>query len=145
MTAATATLPEVRTAPPVHGKDLPTIMTHKPAPRPDGQNLLIEIDVRLDQAVFDCQAPEHVGTHKQRFVLFRANKHCWLIFTNQSMFTEPYLELTKGDEIPAHVLDTTQKAETDCVIRVSPAKAAKAAKMMKTMAAALHGPVIVVP
>jgi hypothetical protein len=141
---STATLPEVKTAPPVDGKNLPTVLTNTPAPRHDGKNLFIQIDVRSDDAMLHCQESEHVGTHKQRHVLFCANKHCWLIFTNKSVFTERYLELTKGEEVPAHVADDTHDVGTDCAIRVSPTKPAKAAKKM-AIAAPFHGPVIVVP
>jgi hypothetical protein len=141
---STATLPEVKTAPPVDGKDLPTVLSNTSAPRHDGKNLFIQIDVRLDDAVLYCQEPEHVGTHIQRHVLFCANKHCWLIFTNKSVFIEEYLELTKGEEVPAHVADSTKDVGTDCVIRVSPTKPAKAAKKI-AIAVPLHGPVIVVP
>jgi hypothetical protein len=142
---STATLPEVKTAPPVNGIDLPTVVSGDPAPRHDGKNLFIEIDVRSNEAVFHCQDPEHVGTHKQRHVLFCANKHCWLIFTNPSVFTEPYLELMKGEDQAAHVLDETAKVETSYRIRVSAAKTAKAAKMMNAVTTPKRPPVIVVP
>jgi hypothetical protein len=141
---STATLTEVKTAPPVDGIDLPTVLSHTSAPRHDGKNLFIQIDVRSDDAKLYCQEPEHVGTHTQRHVLFCANKHCWLTFTDKSVFIEEYLELPKGEEVPAHVADSTQHAKTDCVIRVSAAKPVKAAKKM-AIPMALHGPVIVVP
>jgi hypothetical protein len=141
---STATLPEVKTAPPVDGKDLPTAPNDTSAPRHDGKNLFIRIDVRSEDAVLHCQKQEHVGTHKPRHVLFCANEHCWLIFTDKSVFTEEYLELTKGEEVPAHVADSTHDVGTDCVVRVSAAKPARAAKKMATPMA-LHGPVIVVP
>lgn len=140
---STATLPEVRTAPPVNGRDLLTHVTHEAAKRPDGKNLLIRIDVRADEAVFDCEDPENVGNHEHRFVLFCANKHCWLKFGNPSVFVEPFLELMAGEKTPAYVPDGPQKAKTTYCICVS-ARTAKTARM-KAVPLALHGPVIVVP
>jgi hypothetical protein len=141
---STATLPEKKTAPPVNGKDLVTKVDNTPTTRPDGKNLLIEIDVGPEEAVFHCGDEEHVGTHKQRFVLFRPNKHCWLVFTNKSLFTEDYLELNEGEKTPAYVADST-RGETGCRIWVSAAKTAKVAKMVNTAPDTKHGPVIVVP
>jgi hypothetical protein len=141
---STATLLEVKTAPPVDGRDLPTLLTKTPAPRHDGKNLFIQIDVRSDDAMLHCQEREHVGKHKPRHVLFSANEHCWVIFTDKSVFIEEYLELTKGEEVRAHIADSTHDVETDCVIRVSATRPAKAAKKM-TVAVPSHGPVIVVP
>jgi len=144
---STATLSELRTAPPVHGKDLTTVFTDNPAPRPDGKNLLIKIEVGADQAQFDCLQQEHAGAHKQRHVLFEANKDCWLIFTNKSVFTEEYLELRKNEATPAWISDSTQGAQTDFIVRVQATKTAKQGKVVKMKAAAVpqHGPVIVVP
>jgi len=141
---STATLSEVKTAPPVNGKDLKTVITGDAAPRPDGKNLLIKIEVGSDEAKFHCLRQEHVGAHKQRHVLFQADKDCWLIFTNKAVFTEEYLELAKGESVPAWISDNTQGAETDCVIRVKAAKTGKVVTM-KAMPAVNHGPVIVVP
>lgn len=141
---SSATLLEAKTAPPVDGKDLPTILTYTAAPRHDGKNLFMQIDVRSGDAMLHCQEPEHVGTHKQRHVLFCANKHCWVIFTDKSVFIEEYLELAKGEEVPAHIADSTHDVRTDCLIRVRAAKPARAAKKM-AIPMALHGPVIVVP
>ena len=142
---AAATLPEVRTAPPANGKDLITDVTGTPAPRHDGKNLLIKIDVGPERGVVHCQEPEHVGTHKQRHVLFCANEDCWLIFTPTPVFTDDYLELKKDEKTPAYVSDNTQKAETRFVVRVRAEQTAKVAMMVKTPPEAKHGPVIVVP
>jgi|SRR5271165_1522051 len=144
---STVTLSEVRTAPPANGKDLITECVGPAAHRPDGKNLLIQIEVGSEIAKFHCIAPEHAGTHSQRHVLFEADKDCWVIFTNKSVFTEEYLELAKGESVPAWVSDDTQKGETDCVIRVKAEKTAKPGKVVKmeTVAVPKHGPVIVVP
>jgi len=140
---STVTLPEVRTAPPVNGKELIIEITNIPAPRPDGKNLLIEIDVGPDKAVVHCQDPERVGTDKQRKVFFRASDHCWVIFTNQSVFTEANLELTKGDKVPAHVSDPTHDVGTD--YKIVTKKTTNVAKMENTVQNSRRGPVIVVP
>jgi len=142
---STATLPEVKIAPPADGKDLTTVVTNNPARKPDGKNLLIEIDVLSDQAVFECQDTEHVGTHKDRRVFFCANDHCWLIFIGNSAFKEDFLELQKGEQEPAHVADQTDKAETRYKIRVSAGHKAMAEKMARTVQVPKRPPVIVVP
>jgi hypothetical protein len=141
---STATLPELKTAPPANGKDLKTVVTYEPAPRLDGENLFIKIEVGSDEATFHCQDQEHVGTHSQRHVLFWTNKHCWLIFSNKSVFNRDYLELPEGVNVAAQISDQLRAAETGYNIRVT-AKTAKTAKMMKAATAAKHGPVIVVP
>jgi phage terminase large subunit-like protein len=139
----TETLP-VKTAPPVNGKDLITIITGNPAPRHDGKNLLITIEVGPVNAVFHCESPEHVGNHKQRHALFCANKHCWLMFIENSAFTEDYLELQIGEKVPAQVSNNTQNGSTRYVIRVG-AETADPVRMATTVVDAKHGPVIVVP
>jgi hypothetical protein len=144
MTTA-ATLPEVRTPPPANGKDLETEITNIAAPKHDGNNLLIRIDVGSEKAKFHCREQENVGDHTQRHVFFCANEHCWLIFDPPSAFIEPYLELVKGEEISAHVADSTLKAETGCVVRVERRKTVKSAKMTKTASYTMRPPVIVVP
>ncbi|HEV2381609.1 MAG TPA: hypothetical protein VG206_17675 [Terriglobia bacterium] len=142
---STATLLEARTAPPADGTDLMMSTTGEAAPR-DGKNLVLQIDLDRDSVKVHCQDTEHVGTHKQRCVLFSANKHCWLIFTPQSVFTEDYVELQEGETARAHVLDETKQAQTHFVVRApKTAKAAKMGKMAKTAMDAKRPPVIVVP
>ncbi len=143
---STATLEELKTDPPVNGKgyDLPTVLANPAAPRYDGQNLFIQIDVHSDDALFHSQLHEHVGTHQQRHVLFCANEHCWLIFKNQSVFVETHLELMKGEKIAAHVADSTRDVDTECVVRVSATRPGKVARKMDRPNV-LHGPVIFVP
>lgn len=138
-----ATLSEVKTAPPVNGKDLITNCVGPAAQKPDGKNLLIKIEVGSDEAKFHCVQPEYTGAHKQRHVLFEADKHCWVMFTNETLFTEKFLELPKGETVPAWIADGKQ-GETDCVIRVEAGKTGKVVTM-KAMPAVNHGPVIVVP
>ena len=139
---STATLSELKTAPPANGKDLITQCFPPAATRPDGKNLLIKIEVGSEIAKFHCIAPEHAGTHRQRHVLFEADKHCWVMFT-ESVFTEDFLELPKGESVPAWIAEGKQ-GQTDCIIRVKAAKTGKVVTM-KAMPAVNHGPVIVVP
>src|SRR5208283_3763226 len=91
-----ATLPAVKTAPPADGKDLGHLISGVPAPH-EGKNLVIHIDVGTDPASIHCQATEHVGTHANRYVLFSANKHCWLIFETKKVFAVDYVELQEGE------------------------------------------------
>jgi hypothetical protein len=138
---STATLPEAKTAPPADGTDLMSSPTGEAAPH-DGENLVIHIDLG-PSAEFHCQDTEHVGTHNQRYVLFSANKHCWLLFTNKSVFGEEYVELQEGETARVYVSDNAKQAQTSCVIRVP--KSAKVAKMGKTVVDSKRPPVIVVP
>ena len=146
---STATLSEIGTPPPANGKDLELLFLG-PAPRHDGKNLLIKIDIGSDEATFHCLEPEHVGTHKKRHVLFCADQHCWLIFSNSALFNADYLELQPNIKTQANVSDTF-KGETRCGVRVEVAKTARVTKMAtkpemaSTTASKFHGPVIVVP
>lgn len=140
---STATLPEVRIPPPADGIDRETVVDDIAAPRHDGKNLLIKIDVGFDKAIVHSQTPEHVGTHKERHVLFCADKHCWLIFSKSEVFNAEYLELQPGVRTPAQVSNDPQERKTDYVVRVEAPKTTNVAKMAKT--APMHGPVIVVP
>jgi len=141
---STATLPEVRTAPPANGKDLKPVVANEAAPRHDGENLFIKIDVGPDEAMFHCKQQEQAGAHSRRHVLFWANKHCWLMFTNRSVFNRDYLELPEGTSVAAEISDQIRTAETGYIVRVS-ATAAKAARMIQAATVVKHGPVIVVP
>lgn len=75
---------------------LKTGTTNVPAPRPDGKNLLINIDVGT--ATYHCQPVEHVGTHKNRYVGFQPDEHCWVIFTNEAVFGKKQVELFPNKE-----------------------------------------------
>jgi len=80
-----------------------TVLTHKltpfptgeKTPTPDGLNPEMRIEVKLDtgKAVCHCEDPLRVGSHKNRNVTFVPDKHCWVIFTNPSVFGKPHEEL----------------------------------------------------
>ena len=142
---STATLPEVKTTPPpTNAKQLESSLAGGPAPRHDGKNLLIKIDVGPDTAMFHCHAREHVGTHNERHVHFFADKHCWLIFSNKEAFSVDYLELKPKCKTPAPVLDETYEEETECAICVEPVTT-KATMSLEATQYTFRPPVIVVP
>lgn len=86
---------------------LEVIFTNKPAPRPDGKNLWIDIDVNLTKltALFHCQAPEHVGGHSERKVTYRADHDCVLGFTGRALFNRDYVQLIAHKEMVLPVAD----------------------------------------
>lgn len=132
--------------PPANGKHLISAVTHTPATRPDGANLLIDIGIGPNEATFYCQDEETVGIHTQRQVFFHANEHCWVIFPEGSVFTETSLELKKGgNSIPAHVSDQIHGTKTGCEICVEAPKTANVAMTANAAVAPLRPPVIVVP
>jgi hypothetical protein len=136
----------VGTPPPPNAKHLISAVTHTPATRPDGTNLLIDIGIGPNEATFYCLDEENAGTHTQRQVFFHANEHCWVVFPNNSVFDESSLELTKGgNAIPAHVRSQIHGTKTGCEICVEAPKTAKVAMMANAAAAPLRPPVIVVP
>jgi len=83
--------------------------TNVPAPRPDGKNLLIKIEVGT--GTFHCLPEEHVGTHKNRFVTFQPDASCTLYFTNIAVFQMTDKRLVKGNN-DLQVLDQTNGVET---------------------------------
>ena len=86
-----------------------TVITGEPAPRPDGENLLIKIDVGT--ATFHCRTEERVGKHKNRHVTFQVDAPCKLHFTNFAVFQANDWPLVKGkNDLP--VLDPTNAVET---------------------------------
>ena len=70
--------------------------TNVPAPRPDGKNLWINIDVGT--VTFHCQEDEHVGPHKNRYVRFQPDEHCWVIFSDETVFGKKQAELFSSKE-----------------------------------------------
>jgi len=143
----TTPLPPVKTAPPAGGIKLTPYPNGEKAPH-DGKNLIIHIDIGPDKATATphSQLNEYVGSHKQRYVLFSANTHCWLTFDSRTVFVDDYVELTEGETVRVPVPDKIQKGNTKFTI-VLP-KTANVAKMAKTAKAeplVKQGPVIVVP
>jgi hypothetical protein len=84
-----------------------TTTTGNPAPRPDGKNLLIQIDVHT--ATFHCQDVEYVGSQNPRKVTFRADAPCVLLFYNSEVFGKAEVPLAKGDkDLPVLSKDGTE-------------------------------------
>jgi hypothetical protein len=63
---------------------LAEVVVNRPAPKPDGKNLWIDIDINLikSTALIHSQQSESVGAHKKRTVTFRADHDCLLKFSN---------------------------------------------------------------
>jgi len=93
---------------------LTEIVVDRPAPKPDGKNLWIDIDVNLIKytALIHSQEEESVGTHKQRTVTFRADHDCMLSFSNKKVFDRDSVPLTAYTQVILPVKDTTTKVET---------------------------------
>lgn len=104
------------------------------APRPDGKNLLIKIDVATGR--FHCDPVEHVGTHKNRYVTFQPDAACKLYFSNSAVFKMNDKQLVKGKN-DLQVLDETDGVETSCSL-----DGATTEKVARTV---FGPPVIVVP
>ena len=139
MTTDTAVMPVSTTFASAAGY-LTIITTGEAAPRPDGKNLLMKIDIDLDHATatFHGQISEHVGTHKPRKVTFRADKNCMLEFDNVAVFQTKFVQLTATKPKTLEVANT-QKVETGYRI---PAPTAIVAKLA---ASVMNAPKIVVP
>jgi hypothetical protein len=84
-----------------------TTTTGKPAPKPNGKDLLIKIDVHT--ATFHCQDVEHAGPQNPRHVTFQPDAPCVLLFTNSEVFGKAEAPLIKGDnELPVLSKDGTE-------------------------------------
>jgi hypothetical protein len=98
-----------------------------PAPRLDGKNLHLEIQVSDTGATVPCLEEEHVGSHANRMVTFRADRDCTLVFGNNEVFgkTEEVLLANALKEIPV-VVEMSKKKEvrTDCQVAPPGRKAA---------------------
>jgi len=86
---------------------LEVIFTNRPAERPDGKNLWIDIDVKLTKltALFHCRPPEHVGVHSPRKVTYRADHDCVLRFTDPAVFNCDCVQLIAHEEKVLPVTD----------------------------------------
>ena len=120
---STVTAPMVETTVPVPTwKRLATTVTGKPAPKPDGKNLWIEIDIDLKKgtALFHCQDEEHAGSHQQRRVTFRADQDCLLTFNNQAVFDRKLAQMFAHKEVPLSIGDDLghppKIVETDYIV-----------------------------
>jgi len=94
---------------------LEVIFTNQPAPRPDGKNLWIDVDVNLKKltALFHCQPTEHVGSHSKRTVTYRADHDCVLRFSDRVVFDRDSVQLIANKEIALSVADGINNVQTN--------------------------------
>jgi hypothetical protein len=130
---------------------LSEIVVNRPAPRPDGKNLWIDIDINLTKstALIHSQQEESVGMHKQRTVTFRADHDCWLKFSNPTVFnkgSKPLgsIQLIAYTQTPLDVKDETTNVGTFYEVYVG-TEIEGAAELISGGVAARGGPHIVVP
>jgi len=101
-----------------------TETTGNSAPRPDGKNLFLRIDVHNDRATIHCCDVEHAGKYHNREVIFKADKNCNLHFSNPSLFTpQPQVpeKLTAGRETTFLIGDnvgTSGEVKTLCSVSI---------------------------
>lgn len=129
---------------------LQIIFSRNPAPKPDGLNLWIDIDLNLTKstALFHCQEKEVVGTNPNRKVTYRADHDCRLTFTSEAVFNKPYVDLKAHKEKSLDIRNDTSKVEANYVIGpmgVTTVIAPEAEGSVTALTAARSGPHIVVP
>lgn len=122
---------------------LEVIFSKTLAPRPDGKNLWVDIDVNLTQltALFHCCTQEHVGDHSKRTVTFRADHDCVLQFTKRSVFNLDWVQLTAYNEVILGVADAVKTVDANYEIWSGTGNAVDALNDI----AARSGPHIFVP
>jgi hypothetical protein len=125
---------------------LSEIVVNRPAPKPDGRNLWIDIDINLSKstALIHSQQEESVGTHKQRTVTFRADHDCLLKFSNPAVFNKGSIPLIAYRQTALEVRDETKQVETFYEVYVG-TEIEGAAELLSGGVAARGGPHIVVP
>ena len=129
---------------------LQIIFSRSSAPKPDGLNLRIEIDLNLTKstALFHCQEREVVGTNPNRKVTYHADHDCRLTFTNEAVFNRRYVDLKAHKETSLDILNSTSRVEANYVIGpmgVAPVTVTEADGSLTALTAARSGPHIVVP
>ena len=131
---------------PITVTKLTEIVVDRPAPKPDGKNLWIDIDVNLikSTALIHSQEEESVGTHKQRTVTFRADHDCTLAFSNKKVFDRASVPLTAYTQVILPVKDTTTNVETFYDIYIGTSLVEGAATRQNDLLPN-NGPHIVVP
>ena len=129
---------------------LSEIVVNRPAPKPDGKNLWIDIDINLSKstALIHSQQEESVGLHKQRTVTFRADHDCSLKFSNPAVFNKGpmpvgSIPLIAYTQTSLEVKDETTKVDTFYEVYVG-TEIEGAAELLSDVAAR-GGPHIVVP
>jgi len=125
---------------------LAEIVVNRPAPRPDGKNLWIDIDVNLSKstALIHSQEAESVGTGRQRMVTFRADHDCLMRFSNPAVFNLGSIPLNANKQTVLPVKDEIAKVETFYDVYVG-TEIGGAAEPLTEGVAAKGGPHIVVP
>jgi hypothetical protein len=122
------------------------VLTDDAAPRPDGKNLRIEIDIDLTKltALFHCHDVESVGKHKARKVTFRANHDCLIRFSNPAVFNLESVQLTANRDKVLTVKDQTKNETTFYEVYVGTG-IGSATESLRQTPYVLGGPHIVVP
>jgi hypothetical protein len=132
--------------PTITATKLTKILVNRPAPRPDGKNLWIDIDINPTKstALIHSQQEETVGTHKARKVTFRADYDCVIVFSNEAVFGMKSVPLSAYEQTVLEIRDTIAKTETFFEIFTG-ATLAEATETMPQEMIARNGPKIVVP
>jgi hypothetical protein len=129
---------------------LTEITVDRPAPRPDGKNLWIDIDVNLSKwtaLVHSCEE-ESAGAHKERTVTFRADHDCHLRFTNRDVFGRESVKLIAYTQVILPIKDTATHVTTFYEIHISASGAQSELEpevIQQNVATVRGGPHIVVP
>lgn len=125
---------------------LAEIVVNRPAPKPDGKNLWIDIDINLikSTALIHSQQEESVGTHKQRTVTFRADHDCMLKFSNPAVFNLLSVPLSANKQTVLKVRDETKKVDTFYEVYAG-TEIGSAVESFTAIPVAKGGPHIVVP
>jgi hypothetical protein len=125
---------------------LTLIFVNRPAPKPDGKNLWIDIDVNLSKstALIHSEEKELVGTHKQRTVTFRADHDCLLRFSNPAVFNMKSIALTAYSQTVLPLKDETKKVDTSYEVYVG-TESGSAMESFSEGVVVKGGPHIVVP
>ena len=130
---------------------LSEIVVNRPAPKPDGKNLWIDIDINLSKstALIHSQQEESVGMHKQRTVTFRADHDCMLKFSNPVVFNKGpipvgSIPLIAYTQTVLEVRDEIRQVETSYEVYAG-TEIEGAAELLSGGVAARGGPHIVVP
>lgn len=125
---------------------LAEIVVNRPAPKPDGKNLWIDIDINMSKltALIHSREEESVGTGTQRSVTFRADHDCLLKFSNLAVFNVASVPLIKNKQTVLKVKDDTTKVDTFYEVYAG-TEVGRAAESFTAAPVAMGGPHIVVP
>lgn len=93
------------------GTKLITEITDHNAPLTDG-HLWFDVMIVGDIAKVDSKLGEHVGSGKDRYVIFRATDDCTVHFRNKAVFDLTEQHLAKGKPQKLSISDNTNNADT---------------------------------